>query len=315
MFQHQITPFGKYTQHSLRNNEGTGFSLVPEYGACFLDLSFQGTQVLDAYTTPEELDFNRWSKNVLLYPFPNRLKEGSYTWNGKTYQFPINDGQTGNALHGFGTNKPMTIAKVTLEEQQASMLLTYDYAADNPAFPFPFSFEFDLLCSNANTFEANMSFRNTGTEAMPIGWGWHPYFALEEQVDRVHLSTPTLHMIGIDQYMIPTGKRYEYPEFRDGKPIGATILDNCFAVEIDQNKISLSLQGNKGRLDYWQQTGDAKYNFIQLFTPPHRQSVAIEPMTCNVDALNNQQGLIVLEPGQEASAKFGLTYTNPENIF
>ncbi|MCB0643138.1 MAG: hypothetical protein KDC44_15925, partial [Phaeodactylibacter sp.] len=49
-----------------------------------------------------------------------------------------------------------------------------------------------------------------------------------------------------------------------------------------------------------------KYNFLQVFTPDHRQSIAIEPMTCNVDAFNNREGLIVLKPGEAHAASFGL---------
>jgi aldose 1-epimerase len=43
---------------------------------------------------------------------------------------------------------------------------------------------------------------------------------------------------------------------------------------------------------------------LVLFTPPHRQAVALEPYTCATDAINLQQrgsdaGLQVLQPGQE----------------
>ena len=36
------------------------------------------------------------------------------------------------------------------------------------------------------------------------------------------------------------------------------------------------------------------FPFFQVFTPPHRESIALEPMTCNVDAFNNGQGLVSL---------------------
>lgn len=308
MFKHQIKPFGKYTKHCLSNPNGTSLSLVPEYGACLLDLSFNGSSVLDAYKTPEELDFNRWSKNIVLYPFPNRLKNGQYQWKGKSYQFPINDSHTGNALHGFGFNQNMAVEKVVLEERSASILLRSEYNGDNPAFPFSFTFHIEFYLNSSNNFEAGMRFQNTGVESMPIGWGWHPYFQLADTVENLELQTPELHMIGIDQTMIPTGKRYTYNDFAFSKSIGTTVLDNCFATD-DEEQVSILLKGEKGTLNYWQECGQRKYNFIQLFTPPHRKSLAIEPMTCNVDAFNNGDGLIELVGGETTEAKFGLSYT------
>ena len=43
--------------------------------------------------------------------------------------------------------------------------------------------------------------------------------------------------------------------------------------------------------------------FFQVFTPPHGESIALEPMSCNVDAFNNGEGLVALEPGKEWKAK------------
>lgn len=308
MFQHESFSFGKYEAHRIKNEQNTGFCLVPEYGACLLELSFSGQQILDAYTTPQELDFNRWSKNVFLYPFPNRLKNGQYSWEGKTYQFPINDGQTGNALHGFGSDKPLKIEEVILKETQASMLLSYHYEGDIGAYPFPFNFTVSLKIEATGSFEVNMLFENTGQSALPIGWGWHPYFKLSDKVESHDLQTPPIALIGIDKYMIPTGKTYAFDDFLSMKKIGSTVLDNCFKIDHRGQNAIIQLSGTKGMLQYWQETGIAKYNYVQLFTPPYRESLAIEPMTCNVDAFNNSEGLIRLEPGESSGCSFGLSF-------
>jgi aldose 1-epimerase len=49
-----------------------------------------------------------------------------------------------------------------------------------------------------------------------------------------------------------------------------------------------------------------KYNFLQVYTPPHRNTIAIEPMTCLADAFNNKKGLIILKPSETASFSFGV---------
>jgi len=56
-----------------------------------------------------------------------------------------------------------------------------------------------------------------------------------------------------------------------------------------------------------QETGKYKYNFLQVYTPPHRKSIAIEPMTCAPNAFNNEQGLIILAPFESFSASWGIS--------
>jgi Galactose mutarotase and related enzymes len=40
------------------------------------------------------------------------------------------------------------------------------------------------------------------------------------------------------------------------------------------------------------------YPYLQVYTPPHRQSIAIENLSAAPDVFNNRMGLIELEPGE-----------------
>lgn len=59
-------------------------------------------------------------------------------------------------------------------------------------------------------------------------------------------------------------------------------------------------------LEFWMKGGKNKFNYLQLFTPAHRKSIAIEPMTCNINAFNNKEGLIILEPEEVLDLSFGI---------
>jgi aldose 1-epimerase len=313
MYQHKITPFGKWEKHTLSSPDGKNrLELVPGHGACVLDLVFDGISILDGYKSPQELDSNRWSKNVVLFPFPNRLKDGQYQWQGKTYQFPINDAGTNNALHGFGAKKPMRVNQLDLSSEGAVIGCEYQDKGDHPAYPFPFTFDIQFSIDQRNQLTVLMAFQNDSEQAIPVGFGWHPYFNLSEKVEQVEVQFPPCEMVGIDQRMLPNGKRYEYDQFAELKKLGATTLDNCFALKDDRVEASVYLQGEKGSMRYWQETGDRKYNFLQVFTPPYRTAIALEPMTCNVDAFNNGEGLIQLEGLDSVDAKFGLKFTPNE---
>jgi aldose 1-epimerase len=84
------------------------------------------------------------------------------------------------------------------------------------------------------------------------------------------------------------------------------VLDNCFAVSEQAERIHVLLSGKRGELHYWQETGPDKFSYLQVFTPPYGRSVALEPMSCNVDAFNNGNGLKTLEPGAIISAQAGV---------
>jgi len=306
MFELQRTPFGTYEQYTIASADGQAkLSLVPGFGSCVTGLALGGRELLDAYQTAEEMNINRWANNVFLFPFPNRLKHGQYRWEGRIYQFPINDAPTNNALHGFGMDKPMEVVQTSVGPDKAILVTAYRYEGDNEAYPFPFELEITFaLAPDALTVE--MKATNTGDSSLPFGMGWHPYFQLTQKVDDLYLELPPCEMIGVDAEMIPTGKRYEYTTFTRARRIGPEVLDNCFALRQQQGQVALTLKGEGQTLQYWQEVGERKFPFLQLFTPPHRTALAVEPMSCNIDAFNNGDGLWKLMPGGMALARFGL---------
>lgn len=309
MFIHTQEAFGSFIVHQITHQEvDTRFSVVPARGGIILDIRFQGVSVLDGYQTPMELDLNKWGKSALLYPFPNRLKDGKYSWNGETYQFPLNDQSTGNALHGLGMTQSMNIKKVVTDQEKGTICCQYTSHGQHAYYPFRFTFCATFTISESD-FTVDLQVTNQDKAAIPFGFGWHPYFSLSEKVGDSWLQVPKVDLMGIDQRMIPTGKRYPFDEFEKGKQIGQTVLDNCFAVPPSQDGLfRLQLRGGKGTLRYWQECGEHQYKFVQLFTPPMRSSIAIEPMTCNVDAFNNGEGLLEVTPGETMGAQFGFSF-------
>jgi aldose 1-epimerase len=309
MYRHQILPFGKFQKQLIANEKtGNAFMLVPAHGACIIDIQLDGQSVLDGCATPIELDLNNWGKSAILLPFPNRLDGGQYTWDGKTYEFPVNDPQTDNALHGFATDQPMEITEIKLDKDQAMVHCLYQYDGHLNFYPFPFNFSAIFRIAEPSAFEVSFKISNEGPHDMPVGMGWHPYFQLSGKLDDMELHFSGAELVGLDERMIPTGKLYEYDEFDQNRVIGATVLDNCFAIkDTKASPFQVSLKGEKGTLHFWQETGPGKFNYIQLFTPPNRKALAIEPMTCNVNAFNNGEGLARLKSGEEMEATFGFS--------
>lgn len=306
MYQLDVSTFGDYKQYAVLNeSSNNGFTIVPDMGACMLDLRFADRSVLDGYETPEELEANDWSKNVVLYPFPNRLQDGKYEWQGKKYKFPINDKDTGNALHGLGMLEPLRVENIEMTEHYAKITCIGQSEGENKAYPFAYTFSIAFKMKEPGYFTGEMSFTNNDKQPIPVGFGWHPYFKLTEKVDDLELKIPESEAIELDDKMIPTGKRKAFNNFDELARIGKTKLDTCFALQAEAGREEVRLQNNTQQLYFWQEVGERKFNYLQLFIPPERQAIAIEPMTCNINAFNNEEGLIALEPGETASAQFG----------
>jgi aldose 1-epimerase len=136
---------------------------------------------------------------------------------------------------------------------------------------------------------------NRGPGSLPFGLGYHPYFCLPGIRD----ADISSHVLGANVQglwdsieLLPTGSRSQLPpelDFRCARPIGLTQLDHVFrrppSGVLQQNTpvAELSHPRSSARL---QVCADSVFSNLVLFTPPHRQALAIEPYTCSADAAN-----------------------------
>lgn len=306
MFQREIEKWGHWEVIRLFDpSEGIGFSVAPQRGGCLLDLYLGKKNVLDGYAGADELESLAWAKSALLAPFPNRLKDGRYSVGQKEFQFPLNEVERGNALHGFVLDKAFDVKKVTFAQEMASIALSYPYPGDLPWFPFPFIFRVEYSFSKPTHFELTLELENTGDQEMPAGFGWHPYFGLGAPVDWMELQLPAGEKVIVDDRMIPTGEKKPFPDFRSMKSLSGANFDTGFRL-LDRQAVSEVVLGlGSFRLYYWQDEG---FPFLQVFIPPARQSIALEPMTCNIDAFHNGEGLRMLRPGERMAGRAGIRH-------
>ncbi len=307
MYELTQESFGDFEKFILKNEvSGNGFSLIPESGGTVLELWLAGKQILDGCASPQELGNNIWYKSALLFPFPNRLKDGRYELMGDGYEFEINDSTTGNALHGFGRDVKMDVFNQAIDEKGASITLSYFYEGQHEAYPFPFLLDITYKISDSAGFELEMKLTNESDELIPIGLGWHPYFDFGIAVDELELQLPACKLIEVDEKMIPTGDYLQYDYFKKQRSIGKAVLDNGFVLNEPRGIREVIISNGERNYTYWQQAGSEQYNFLQIFTPGNRKAIAIEPMTCNIDAFNNKKGLIMLAPERFVQVRCGI---------
>ncbi len=308
MFKHEIESFGSFEKHTFKNSAGDSFSVVPDFGANLIDLRFGNQPIIDGYANYEELRTMAWGKSILLVPYPNRLRDGKYSFEGKNYQFDLNNADTGNSIHGFLSTRPFAVKTTLCTLDEAMLTCTYRHDGSHVAYPFRFTFEVRYILRGSN-FEVEMIFTNDDASTVPVGLGWHPYFKIAENAGDVFLQMPDCQIVEADARQLPTGRKLPFSEFKTLSKVNDFKFDSTFLLDQTDGRAEVTLQSESGILTYWQNVDNQNWQFLQVFIPPARKSIALEPMTCNVDAFNNQDGLKCLKTGEILRGVFGVKFS------
>jgi aldose 1-epimerase len=259
------------------------------------------------------------SGHPILFPFPGRLRDGRLFANGHTFQLPLLDSTKQHAIHGFTPRNPWRVTAMTATPDSASITGSFDLAEDLPAAIHQWPANFTLtvtyrLAADRLTVEATVL--NRGEVELPFGLGYHPYFRLpgvpDADVGGHILQAYVAKLWQVDANALPTGNVVDVPnelDFRTPRPIGATALDHVLSGVTTTGAFRelavLAHPDSPGRLRLF---ADAAFRELVLFTPAHRQAVAIEPYTCSADAANLaargiDSGWRSLSPGATWSAR------------
>ena len=160
-----------------------------------------------------------------LIPWPNRIRDGRYTFNGVTQQLALTEPARHNASHGLARYVPWVLV-----EQQADTVVNRVRIHPQPGWP--------------GTLEATITHRvgeeglmvtveatNLGDSELPFGYGAHPYLTVgESSVDEVALTVPAASYLEVDDRLLPAkvspvdGTAYD---LRRSTVLGTTNLDTA----------------------------------------------------------------------------------------
>lgn len=256
------------------------------------------------------------SGHPILFPFPNRLRHGRFTFDGREYQLPLNESTGTHAIHGFTPRNPWRVVGAGGERDHAWITGQFRLSHDLPrsAHLWPADFVFTVTYRlTATTLTVECLVENPDAKPLPFGIGYHAYFCCPNApgatADEMTLQAATGERWELDGGL-PTGKQEpaagEY-DFRTARPVGGTNLDALYTRDPVQTELAtLGHPTAPGRLSV---SADPVFGHLLLFTPPHRQAVAIEPYTCVTDAANRPDaGWRVLPPGGEFAASVSYTW-------
>lgn len=302
-------------------NQETGDELIvsTDAGATVLDLklSYKGKlyNIFAGFQSIEEVQSFKGFKGAILFPFPNRIKGGKYTFKGETYSFPVNEPQRGNAIHGLVYDRAFVIHDQYVKDDRAVLELQYGYEENHAeSYPFPYTLRVKYELTATEGLICTATVVNRSDDEMPFGFGWHPYFKFEGvKVDDLKLHIPAPHTLKVDEQMIPIGEVGFNTGFRYLNEINDTQFDTAYRIEAKSNKkMGTEIYNPKDdvKLTVWQEAGPQAFNYVQVYTPEGRDVIAIEPMTCPANAFNTNEGLIILQKGQQWQSSFGVKLTD-----
>lgn len=234
-------------------------------------------------------------KSSKLSPFACRIPNGQYTWKGQLFEFQ-NKFIDGSAIHGLLFNKPFQVKETTVTDYHCSVLLEYEYHADDPGYPFHYSCSIRYTLFPNRTLQLQTTVTNLDQQDLPMADGWHPYFTLGDTVNDYLLQFPSEGMVEFDEKLIPTGRILDYDRFNDLAKFGDTQLDNCFLLQEGHYANACQLLNPNNGLQLTIAT-DENYPYLQIYTPDHRKSIALENLSGAPDCFNNKMGLVLLQPG------------------
>ena len=297
-----IPPSGEQVEIAFGDQQAT----IVGVGAGLRTYSAGGRDVLDGYAADEASTSGR---GQVLIPWPNRLEDGAYEFDGHRHQLPLTEPELGNAIHGLVRWETWTVV-----ERERSRVVLEHVLQPMPGFPFTLSLAIEYGLSERG-LSVRTTATNSGRKACPFGSGQHPYLTVGTlTVDSVILRAPGRTVLRENERRLPVGREpvagTEY-DFRRPRPIGDMRLDDAFTdLERDAEGLALVELRNPegGGLTLWV---DESYGYLQLFTGDplpdvSRRSLAVEPMTCPPNAFRTGEALVRLEPKDTHTSAWGI---------
>jgi len=282
---------------------------VAEVGATLAAYTVDGVPVVDGFG-PDEICPS--ARGQVLAPWPNRLGDGRYEFDGVKARAALDEPGRTNAIHGLVRWLPWH------ERSRAQNVVVMACTLHpQPGYPWRLGLEVEYRLGR-DGLTVTTTAVNEDSRPAPFGVGFHPYLTVgTPTVDTARLKLASRRRLVTDERGLPTsgapvaGTEFD---FASGRLVGSTRLDTTFT-ELARDargiaRVELDHPGASRTASVWM---DERFPYVQVFTadtvapPRRRQSIAIEPMSCPPDALRSGADVVRLEPGGRWSARWGIT--------
>jgi aldose 1-epimerase len=304
----KIAPSGEQFEIASGEQRAT----IVEVGGGVREYAVAGRDVFDPYPLQAICD---GAHGAPLIPWPNRLGDGRYRFEDVDYQVALTEPAKHNAIHGFLRWRAWRAVE---RAPDRVVMGTRLYPLDG--YPFALDVQVAYELGDAG-LTVSTTATNIGERACPYGAGQHPYLSPGSGlIDDCELEVPAETRIVTDEVrQLPTGREPVQGtqfDFRGARRLGEGRLDFAFTdlIREDTGQAVTRLCAPDGKCaELWV---DEHYSIVELYTGDtldpsrRRRGLGVEPMTCAPNALQSGEGLIVLEPGQALTTRWGARLTS-----
>ena len=287
---------------------GSGRATIVEVGGGIREYFDGERPVLEPYGVADLCD---GAHGAVLAPWPNRLRDGRYSFDATERQLALTEPAKGNAIHGLLRWRPWRAV-----EQETDRVLVAARIHPEPGYPFDLELSVEYRLSR-NGLTVTSSARNLGEGPCPYGTGQHPYLSPgDARVDECELELPAETLITTDSLrQLPNGREPVAGgafDFLAPRRIGASVIDSPFTDlrrDADGRARARLHAPDGATVELWV---DESYPYLEVFTGDtlaaarRRRGLGLEPMSCPPNAFQSGESLLRLEPGASHVARWGV---------
>ena len=283
--------------------------VVTEVGATLRSYTVNGRDVLDGFAEDERSSAGR---GQVLAPWPNRLEDGRYSFEGRDARAAWDEPERQNAIHGLV--RWLNWQGVERADRAVELGCTLP---PQPAYPWRLGLRVRYELTPAG-LEVTATASNESDAPAPFGIGFHPYLMFGGAIDDLVLVVPARAALVTNDRGLPvdqvTVASTEF-DFSAARVLGETQLDTGFTDlvrDVDGvTRVRLVAPEDSRRFTVWM---DDTFTHIMVYSGDtlepeerRRRGIAIEPMTCPPNAFRSGTDVIRLEPGGSWRGRWGIT--------
>lgn len=272
---------------------------IVSVGAGLAELTYQEAHLVIPHK-PEDMPLAHLGK--VLIPWPNRVANGCYHYQGYEYQLPINEHHSRAAIHGFLAWRNWQIGELAPTKASLFVFLPPSYG-----YPFSLLSQVNYCLDEKNGLSVEIISKNIGLHAAPYGVGVHPYLTCNmASVDGYQLYVPARQVYAVDANANPTHLRTVNEldlDYSTPRVIGDKHIDHTF--KVDSRPWEMKITDHQQRLSVGLSSDQP---WLQIYSGEklHRHGLAVEPMSCPPNAFNSGVDLILLNPNHQHRMFFSI---------
>lgn len=228
-----------------------------------------------------------YTGNPILYPFPNRVENCRYGFEGKRYWqmkngIPI-------FMHSLVYDENWGYREPVISEDGVTLETYLDIDEAHPVYlGYPFRHTISVFYKvTKEGFQISHKVTNRDEKVLPFGISYHTFFTKASGDGGTLLKVNAQHMMELTDALLPTGVLLDTEnqvfDLKTPVPIEKLDLDNCFTTMDPADPVVVDYT-TFGLRVFMTSTND--YTHVQVYTPKGRPFFCAEKQTCSSDAPN-----------------------------